>query len=149
MFKGANIGDEAIIGANSIVTGEIPANTLAIGSPARVVRERVTWDINLIPEDGSEHIPQVRMTEPVQLPPYSEASGRVEDAVLAEANYRTEAVQIVLTAVLASRNWRGFDRRKFMRLITEASSAIPNDGPAAVQHAVLLAETRKVLWLAR
>ena len=149
VFKGANIGDEAIIGAHSIVTGEIPANTLAIGSPARVVREGVTWDINLIPEDGLESVPRPRVTESSQLPNESRACVGVEDAALVEANYRTEAVQVVLTAVLASRSWRGFDRRKFMRLISEASGAIPNDGPASVQHAVLLAETRRVLWFAR
>lgn len=137
VFKGAHIGDGAIIGAQSIVTGVIPGNALAYGSPARVVREGVTWDIDLIPIDGTDPGGSPIRTQPVD--------GR---RAVAEANYRTEAVQIVLAAVLASQSWRGLDRRKFRRLIAEAGGAIPNDGPAAVQHAVLLAEARKVLWLA-
>jgi len=38
ILKGVTIGDNAIIGAGSVVTGDIPANTLAAGSPARVIR---------------------------------------------------------------------------------------------------------------
>ena len=33
------IGDRAVIGANSVVTGDIPAATIAAGAPARVIRE--------------------------------------------------------------------------------------------------------------
>ena len=36
----ARIGDGAVIGANSVVTCDIPANAIAVGSPARVVGER-------------------------------------------------------------------------------------------------------------
>jgi len=38
VLKGATIGDGAVIAAGSVVTGDIPANTLAAGVPARVVR---------------------------------------------------------------------------------------------------------------
>jgi acetyltransferase-like isoleucine patch superfamily enzyme len=38
ILKGVTIGDNAVIGAGSVVTGDIPANTLAAGSPARVIR---------------------------------------------------------------------------------------------------------------
>lgn len=38
VLAGAEIGDGAVIGANSVVTGRIPAQTIAIGAPARVVR---------------------------------------------------------------------------------------------------------------
>jgi acetyltransferase-like isoleucine patch superfamily enzyme len=38
VLAGARIGDGAIIGANSVVLGEIPAATFAVGAPARVVR---------------------------------------------------------------------------------------------------------------
>jgi SAM-dependent methyltransferase len=62
-----------------------------------------------------------------------------------EADFRVEAMQIVLSAVLASTGWGGLDRRKFRTLIAEASRSIPDDGPAAVQHVVLLEEARKVL----
>jgi len=33
------IGDGAVIGANSVVTGTVPANTIALGSPARPIRQ--------------------------------------------------------------------------------------------------------------
>ncbi|MEQ1656522.1 MAG: acyltransferase [Nitrospira sp.] len=35
--KGSRIGDNSIIGAGSMVRGEIPANCLAAGNPARVI----------------------------------------------------------------------------------------------------------------
>ncbi|MEB2629674.1 acyltransferase [Peribacillus frigoritolerans] len=38
ILKGAKIGDNAVIGAGSVVNGEIPANCVAVGNPARVVR---------------------------------------------------------------------------------------------------------------
>ena len=35
---GVSIGDDAVIGAGSLVTRDVPAGMLAMGSPARVVR---------------------------------------------------------------------------------------------------------------
>ena len=40
IVKGVAIGDNAIIGANAVVTKDIPANAIAVGVPARVVRYR-------------------------------------------------------------------------------------------------------------
>ena len=37
VLKGVTIGDNCFIGANSIVTKDIPANSIAVGNPARVV----------------------------------------------------------------------------------------------------------------
>ena len=37
VLPGSVIGDEAIIGAGALVRGEIPARTLAVGTPARVI----------------------------------------------------------------------------------------------------------------
>ncbi|MDP2124772.1 MAG: acyltransferase [Parvibaculum sp.] len=37
--KGVTIGDNSIIGAGAVVTKDIPANCIAAGNPARVVRE--------------------------------------------------------------------------------------------------------------
>lgn len=36
---GVSIGDDSVIGAGSVVTEDIPANVLAVGSPARPVRD--------------------------------------------------------------------------------------------------------------
>jgi acetyltransferase-like isoleucine patch superfamily enzyme len=38
ILKGTRIGDNAIIGAGSIVSGEIPSNCVAAGNPARPLR---------------------------------------------------------------------------------------------------------------
>ncbi|MFA6533795.1 MAG: acyltransferase [Patescibacteria group bacterium] len=39
ILPGVHIGDNSVIGAGSVVTGDIPANCLAAGNPARVIRE--------------------------------------------------------------------------------------------------------------
>ncbi len=39
VLPGARIGEHVVIGANSVVTGEIPSFTVAVGAPARVVAE--------------------------------------------------------------------------------------------------------------
>jgi len=36
--KGVTIGENSVIGAGSIVTGDIPKNSIAAGNPARVVK---------------------------------------------------------------------------------------------------------------
>ena len=36
---GITIGDNSVIGAGSVVTRDIPANVVAVGSPCRVLRE--------------------------------------------------------------------------------------------------------------
>lgn len=38
ILPGVTIGDDAVIGAGSVVTKDIPAQTVAVGSPARVVQ---------------------------------------------------------------------------------------------------------------
>jgi acetyltransferase-like isoleucine patch superfamily enzyme len=37
--RGVHIGDNAVVGAGAVVTRDIPANALAVGVPARVVRQ--------------------------------------------------------------------------------------------------------------
>lgn len=39
VLGGVTIGDNCVIAAGSVVTKNIPANTLAMGSPCRAVRE--------------------------------------------------------------------------------------------------------------
>ena len=39
ILKGASIGAHSVIGAGSVVTGQIPECVIAAGNPARVIRE--------------------------------------------------------------------------------------------------------------
>jgi acetyltransferase-like isoleucine patch superfamily enzyme len=43
--KGVSIGENSVVGAGAVVVDDVPANTIAAGNPARVVR-------TLTPEDG-------------------------------------------------------------------------------------------------
>jgi len=38
ILPGVSIGDNAVIGAGSIVNRDVPANTLAVGNPCRPIR---------------------------------------------------------------------------------------------------------------
>ena len=39
ILPGVNIGDNVVVGAGSIVTHDIPSNSVALGSPAKVVKQ--------------------------------------------------------------------------------------------------------------
>lgn len=43
ILKGVTIGDGVVIGAGSVVTKSIPARCLAVGNPAKVIKENVEW----------------------------------------------------------------------------------------------------------
>ncbi len=40
ILRGVSVGDNSIIGTNSVVTRDVPANAVVAGSPARVIRMR-------------------------------------------------------------------------------------------------------------
>lgn len=42
--KGCEIGENTIIGGKSVVTKSIPSGVVAVGTPAKVVKQDVTWD---------------------------------------------------------------------------------------------------------
>lgn len=44
ILKGCVVEDGAVVGAHSIVTKRVPANTIVAGNPARVVKENITWE---------------------------------------------------------------------------------------------------------
>jgi acetyltransferase-like isoleucine patch superfamily enzyme len=39
LLCGITVGENAIVGAGSVVTKDVPANTIVAGNPARVIRE--------------------------------------------------------------------------------------------------------------
>jgi len=41
IMPGVNIGDQVIIGAGSVVTKNIPSNSIAVGNPARVIKSGI------------------------------------------------------------------------------------------------------------
>lgn len=44
VLKGSKIGEGAIVGMASLVKGDIPPYSMAVGNPARVIKENVEWD---------------------------------------------------------------------------------------------------------
>jgi len=44
VIKGVTIGDGAVVGINSMVLKDVPANAVVVGSPARVSRSNVRWE---------------------------------------------------------------------------------------------------------
>lgn len=44
VLKGVEIGTNTIIGSRSIVTKKYGSNLIVAGSPARIIKEQVTWD---------------------------------------------------------------------------------------------------------
>lgn len=43
VMKGVVVGDGCIIGSQTMVTKDVPANSLVVGRPARVVKENIRW----------------------------------------------------------------------------------------------------------
>ncbi len=65
VMKGARIGQHSIVGSRAMVLGDIPAHSLAVGAPARVVREGVTWDRRRLPfEPDPYRIADATSTDP-------------------------------------------------------------------------------------
>lgn len=56
ILKGVMIGQNAVIGAGSVVTKDIPANAIAVGIPARVIRYRTQPATEEIPAHLSNEL---------------------------------------------------------------------------------------------
>ena len=44
VLPGVKIGDEVIVGAGSVVTKDIPSNSIALGNPAKVIKTDIEMD---------------------------------------------------------------------------------------------------------
>lgn len=45
ILKGVTIGDGAVIAAGAVVTEDVPANCMAAGVPAKVIKKEISWEI--------------------------------------------------------------------------------------------------------
>jgi acetyltransferase-like isoleucine patch superfamily enzyme len=92
LLGGARVGNGSVIGLNSVVTGSIPNNCIAVGTPARVVRKHVAWERPHLSLDRPYYKPDIttvrksvrywRMTEddaPPRVRPSGTASKRWRD----------------------------------------------------------------------
>ncbi len=44
LMPGIRIGDNSVVGAGSVVTKDVPPNTIVAGNPARIVKGNFQWD---------------------------------------------------------------------------------------------------------
>ena len=75
VMPGVTIGENVIIGANSFVNKDIPANTIAYGSPAKVIKENKVQEKAPIQSEENKLIP---ITKPT-LPPFEEFKKEFEE----------------------------------------------------------------------
>lgn len=54
VYKGSVIEDGSIIGSNTLVTKRVPANTLVVGMPARIVKENIEWKSSLVYQEEED-----------------------------------------------------------------------------------------------
>jgi maltose O-acetyltransferase len=82
ILPGSVVGDEAIVGAGSLVRGEIPARSLAVGNPAKVIasvddlRERHLRNLESFPK-SSQRVRDLDRSEIPRLRAELEEHGRV------------------------------------------------------------------------
>ncbi|MBD3750809.1 MAG: hypothetical protein IE931_15140 [Sphingobacteriales bacterium] len=44
VLKGVSIGKSSVIGINSTVTKNVSDNMIAVGNPAKIVKENINWE---------------------------------------------------------------------------------------------------------
>ena len=57
VLAGVTIGDNSVVGAGSVVTKDVPPNSVALGTPAKVIRS-ITINDDLVYDGGRREIPE-------------------------------------------------------------------------------------------
>lgn len=91
VMPGSTIGDGSVIGANSLVQGEIPARSLAVGTPAKVIRQAPDFPKPLTDGERSRIVADIVAQF---------------DAYVAYENTRIEHADGLRTYVRGKRRWR-------------------------------------------
>ncbi|SDM70935.1 hypothetical protein SAMN05216360_103174 [Methylobacterium phyllostachyos] len=73
----------------------------------------------------------------------AERDAAVRDRDVAQA--RSAAMRILIDALARSLRPYGFARKRFLMTIRKAANAVPNHGPAALQHEVLFEGSNRIL----
>lgn len=63
IYKGVTIGRDSIIAAQAVVFRSIPKNSIAVGNPAKVVRDGITWSGRRLARLGDPKLAQKRSSE--------------------------------------------------------------------------------------
>jgi len=101
LMPGTTIGDGSVIGANSLVSGTIPPNSLAVGSPAKVIRSAPDFPRKIGEEER----------------------GRIIDEMLSEFDRLVTYEHVAITREPGARTYR--TPRGSWRLFDHRSGALP------------------------
>ncbi len=64
---------------------------------------------------------------------------------LANQTERSHALEIVISTLVSSITWRGLNRSKFKKILTDVAKSTPSDGATAHRHEVYLYQAQKLL----
>ena len=132
LMPGTTIGDGSVIGANSLVSGSIPPNSLALGSPARVVRSAPDFP-RKIDDDARDRLIDEMLSE---FDRFVMHEGTVIDRAEVSRLYRTR-----------EGSWRLWERRRGAALpLVNAGDTLFSDAALSAQERGDL-RARGAFWL--
>lgn len=49
ILKGVEIQSECVVGSGAVVIKNVPANSIVAGNPAKIIKDKIYWDIKRLP----------------------------------------------------------------------------------------------------